>query len=202
MQTQERREAEKNKLKRVILREAKEIAATEGWQNVTIRKICEKIHYTAPVIYQHFENKEMILCALRVEAMTLMHERFEEIDKKYDKPEKRLLKYAMAWWHFAQTNPELYQVMFNLQGVLCLDIGIDKPTYYTVADFYKTAFSKINIKVKHSEKLQLEFCDNIIAIIHGFISLNMVGKIRSGKDNAENVFKNALQRFIHSIQDK
>ena len=80
MQAKRRREDKRNSLKRMILREAKEIAASEGWQNVTIRKICDKIHYTAPVIYQHFENKEMILCAIRIEAMTSMYEIFEEIE--------------------------------------------------------------------------------------------------------------------------
>ncbi len=202
MQAKRSREDKRNSLKRIILREAKEIAASEGWQNVTIRKICDKIHYTAPVIYQHFENKEMILCAIRIEAMTSMYEIFEEIDKKYEKPDKRLLKYGLAWWHFAHTNPELYQVMYNLQGALCVDIGTDKPTYNTVIDFYKSAFSELNRDAKYSEKLMIEFCDNIIAIIHGFISLHMVGKIRSGKEDAEDTFKNALKRFIHSIQDK
>ncbi len=47
-----RRFLEKELLRQTILDVAKDIAASDGWQNVTIRKICDRIGYTAPVIYQ------------------------------------------------------------------------------------------------------------------------------------------------------
>lgn len=203
MYSQQRRAEEKNEIRSIILRASKEIAANDGWQNLTIRKICEKIHYTAPVIYQYFESKDKILIALRTEGIDSMYQKFEEIDKKTDNPEKRLIKYGLAWWNFALNYPELYQVMYNLQGVLCLEAAAQKPTQHnTVIDFYKSAFAAINSKVSKSEKLQLELCDNLIALIHGFIALNMVDKIRSGKEHAEEVYKVALHRFIDSIHVK
>ncbi len=199
MQIKERRKREKEELRQSILDVAKDIAANDGWQNVTIRKICDKIKYTAPVIYQYFESKEMIMQSLRKEGFVQVLDTFREVDEKHIQPEKRLLEYGCVWWHFAKENPELYQVMFNLQGAVCSSDGRDQVRY--VVDFYKEAFASMNAKAKRSDKYSLELCDNLIAIIHGFISMRMVNKIKSGSDNAEPVFKNALQRFIHSINE-
>ncbi|MFN8281839.1 MAG: TetR/AcrR family transcriptional regulator [Chitinophagales bacterium] len=202
MPIKERRKREKQELRQAILDVAKDIAAKDGWQNVTIRKICDKVKYTAPVIYHYFENKEMILQSLREEGFKQVFGQFDAVDNKYKKAEKRLTEYALVWWNFALVNPELYQVMFNLQGAVCdLNESVKNPQSRLVIEYYTAAFSQINQKAKRSEKYTLELCDNLISIIHGFIAMRMVNKIRSGNENAEQVFKNALQRFIHSIND-
>mgnify|MGYP000846885275 FL=1 len=198
MPIKERRRKEKEELRQQILDVAKDIAATDGWQNVTIRKICDQIKYTAPVIYQYFESKEMILQSLRKDGLMQVCLMFEQVDIKYKTSEKRLLEYGLAWWHFAQINPELYQVMYNLQGAVCTN---NENNINTIVDYYKAVFSAINQKAKRSEKFRLELCDHLIAIIHGFIALRMVNKIKSGNENAELAYKNSLQRFINSIND-
>lgn len=201
MPFKERRRKEKAELRQQILDVAMDIAASDGWQNVTIRKICEQVKYTAPVIYQHFESKEMILQSLRKDGFIKVFNLFDAVDKKYKSPQTRLLNYAFTWWEFAIQYPEIYQVMFNLQGAICLQTETSTKINNTVMDYYHPAFKLINTKAKRSEIYSLELTDNFIAIIHGFISMNMANKIKSGNDKAFHVYKKALQRFIHSIQD-
>ncbi|MBP6661444.1 MAG: TetR/AcrR family transcriptional regulator [Chitinophagales bacterium] len=201
MLVKERRRKEKEELRQQILDVAKDIAANDGWQNVTIRKICEQIHYTAPVVYQYFASKEMILQSLRKDGFVQVFNLFEEVDKKYKLPEKRLFEYALTWWNFAIQHPEIYQVMFNLQGAVCLQNESSVKINNNVMDYYHPAFKLLNKKAKRSEEYNLELTDNLIAIIHGFISMNMANKIKSGNEKALVVFKNSLQRFIQSIND-
>lgn len=201
MLVKERRRKEKEELRQQILDVAKDIAANDGWQNVTIRKICEQIHYTAPVVYQYFASKEMILQSLRKDGFVQVFNLFEEVDKKYKLPEKRLFEYALTWWNFAIQHPEIYQVMFNLQGAVCLQNESSVKINNNVMDYYHPAFKLLNKKAKRSEEYNLELTDNLIAIMHGFISMNMANKIKSGNEKALVVFKNSLQRFIHSIND-
>ena len=194
----ERRASEKLQVRQSIIDVAKNIAARDGWQQVTIRKICDQIRYTAPVIYQYFENKEAILQAIRREGIQEMYLSFEQINHKIKEPEDRLLAYGKAWWDFALNNPELYQVMYNLQGANCQkdhsNVGIRTDV------FYQEAFYQLNAKAKPTNAISLELCDNMIAIIHGFIAFHMVDKIRSGSQRAELVFIHSLKRFIHSIK--
>ena len=68
MGIKERRDRERQEIKQAILTAAREIAAVEGWQSVTIRKVAERIEYSPPTIYEHFANKEAILLELRPKA--------------------------------------------------------------------------------------------------------------------------------------
>src|SRR5512135_3451537 len=64
MGIKQRRERERQEIRRRILSTAREIAAEEGWQAVTTRKVAERIEYSQSTIYEYFENKEAILLAL------------------------------------------------------------------------------------------------------------------------------------------
>lgn len=198
MTTKLRRQKEKEDMRQQILDVSKEIAAKDGWQNLTIRKICAKINYTAPVIYQYFGSKDHILISLREDGFVQIFEAFNKVDRKHKNPSKRLLEYGNVWWDFSKNNPELYQVMFNLQGAVCSSNGNAQSN--RIVDYYNAVFIQINPSVAKNEKLKLELCDNIIAIIHGFIAMRMVNKIKSGKENADNAYQNALKRFINSIK--
>jgi hypothetical protein len=47
-----------------ILDAAYDIVKDEGWQALSMRKIADKIEYTAPIIYEYYANKEAILLEL------------------------------------------------------------------------------------------------------------------------------------------
>ena len=54
----ERKLRQKVEVKASILQAAWQLVEKEGWQSLSIRKIADAIEYSAPVIYDHFENKE------------------------------------------------------------------------------------------------------------------------------------------------
>jgi AcrR family transcriptional regulator len=51
----------KNPSVQSILQAAFTLAKTEGWASLSMRKIADAIEYSAPVVYDYFENKEAIL---------------------------------------------------------------------------------------------------------------------------------------------
>lgn len=201
MPLKERRRKEKEELRQQILEVAKDIAFNEGWQNLTIRKICNKINYTAPVVYQHFESKEMILQSLRKDGFVQVFILFEEVNKKHTNPEKRLLEYALTWWNFAIQNSGMYQVMFNLQGVICTQNDSDIKIHNNVMDYYHPVFCAISNKANHSLQYKIELTDNLIALIHGLISMKMANKIKTKQDKEILLLKKSITRFIYSIKD-
>ena len=54
----ERRQKEKEEMRKRIMDTTLKIAVSEGWDAVTIRKIANAIEYTPPIVYEHFKNKE------------------------------------------------------------------------------------------------------------------------------------------------
>src|SRR6266702_7510484 len=120
MGIKQRRESERQEMRQEmrqsILSAAREIAAEEGWQAVTTRKVAERIEYSQPTIYEYFENKEAILLALLrlgyEQLVAMMQLAFDSTDD----PQDRLLAMTEAYWDFAFRSPELYQVMHGLAG--------------------------------------------------------------------------------------
>jgi AcrR family transcriptional regulator len=57
----ERRQREKESIRASILQAAFTLAKSEGWASLSMRKIADAIEYSAPVVYDYFENKDAIL---------------------------------------------------------------------------------------------------------------------------------------------
>src|SRR5579863_9246935 len=61
MGVQERRAREKKELRQEILDAARDLFVREGFENVSMRKIAEKIEYSATTIYLYFQDKAELL---------------------------------------------------------------------------------------------------------------------------------------------
>ncbi len=111
----ERKELEKQKMRRQILDTAMRLFLEEGFGNITIRRIAEKIEYSPAAIYLYFKDKDEIL-------YTLHSEGFEELYRRQlttlsiKDPLKRLRKQGEVYVSFALENPEYYDLMF-IMGV-------------------------------------------------------------------------------------
>src|SRR5947207_213266 len=110
--SQRRRQRERLLMRARLLEAAREIAAAEGWQAVTIRKIADRLEYASPVLYQYFPGKDALLLALMSEGFRTITERLREVVRQYADDQDLLLEnIAIAYWDFAFTAPELYQAM-------------------------------------------------------------------------------------------
>jgi len=62
-----RRERELAERRQVIVTAARELAEAEGWESVTTRRLADRIEYSQPVLYSHFEGKDAIVTAVALE---------------------------------------------------------------------------------------------------------------------------------------
>src|SRR5438876_4525270 len=73
MGIKERQERDREAVSRAILDAARELFVTEGYRNVSIRKIAEKIEYSPAALYGYFPSKDDIFYALADEGFRLLH---------------------------------------------------------------------------------------------------------------------------------
>jgi AcrR family transcriptional regulator len=97
-----------------ILEAAWRLVNEEGWQSLSIRKIADAIEYSAPVVYDHFENKEAILFEFNKLGFKLLGDKIKEAKDQHTSATEQLEAMAYAYWDFAFQNQEYYQVMFGL----------------------------------------------------------------------------------------
>lgn len=117
MGSKERRERIKQATREGILSGARQIAQAEGWSGLTIRKVAELIEYSPSMVYEYFASKEAILEALLEIGFQQLTNAMQQASAAHVDPYQRLQAIALAYWHFAQTNPDLYQVMHGMDGV-------------------------------------------------------------------------------------
>src|SRR5690625_6823598 len=90
-----RRQRERAERERFIVTTARELAAAEGWDAVTTRRLAEEIEYSQPVLYSHFAGKDAIMAAVAVEGFVdltaeLHAARISATDTRQDRKSTRL----------------------------------------------------------------------------------------------------------------
>ncbi len=115
MGIKERHERDREAVRRAILDAARDLFVTQGYQNVSIRKIAERIEYSPAAIYGYFPCKDDIFFALAEEGFRLLGrsddaERRRQLDAL--EPLDRIR--AMFWdvYTFSREHPEYFALMF------------------------------------------------------------------------------------------
>src|SRR5690242_15267152 len=83
MGIKERHERDREMVRQLILDAARDLFVKEGFENVSIRKIAEKIEYSPAAIYGYFPSKDDIFFSLAEDGFRLLYgsrERFTEMN--------------------------------------------------------------------------------------------------------------------------
>ncbi|MEP7188913.1 MAG: TetR/AcrR family transcriptional regulator [Roseiflexaceae bacterium] len=213
MGTKERRDRERQELRQAILTASREIAAREGWQAVSMRKVAERIEYSPPTIYEHFASKEALLLALMREGFRLLMERVQAGSSSAAAPDLRIRAVALAYWDFAWDYPELYQVMHGLGGVpFAFDaagevderapnlLGLEQvsPEAKAVFQFTMDALKDL-VGGGEQDCEEREASVHILwATLHGLVALTMADRIDGGRTQAAGLVERAVRAFLLS----
>jgi len=179
MGVKERRDRERLEMRQAILDSAREIAAKEGWQAVTIRRVAEKIEYSPPAIYEYFESKEALLEeeareAFRIFLADLIAARDAQTD-----PRERLRAMGDAYWNFVWKHPELYQVISGLGGVNLCGPGHEHP-HSEGKQIFETFRDVLQANLPAGGRATDDIEGKVMimwSLFHGFFALLMTGRI-------------------------
>src|SRR5258707_379359 len=111
-----RRERLKQELRDEILDAARDLFATEGYANVSMRKGAQKVGCAPGTIYLYFEDKDAIPSAICIETFAKLNKRMEAIRHDQGEPMERLRRGGRAYIQFGLDHPYHYLVTFGLTG--------------------------------------------------------------------------------------
>lgn len=193
MGIKERRQRQIEALKVEILDAARSLAIKEGWPKVSIRKIGGIIEYTAPVIYEHFKNKEAILIELETQGFQQLKYALEDARAKDGEPIQQLVKISEAHWDWAFKNAELYQVMFNMEGIICTPTN--PKALSDSANCVVETLRQIQLFSSETEELFFSWW----ALVHGYVSLVMSDQVHGMDSKMRRYMLNAVERFAKGL---
>jgi AcrR family transcriptional regulator len=115
MGIKERQERDREAVRRAILDAARELFVSEGYQNISIRKIAERIEYSPAAIYGYFPSKDDIFFALAEEGFRLLGnpgvgDRKEHLQKL--EPLDRIRAIFWRLYEFSREHPQYFELMF------------------------------------------------------------------------------------------
>ena len=111
MGVSERRQREKEDLRRRILEAAREIIVAEGFDALTIRRVADAVEYAPGTLYLYFENRDAIARELCLEVFQALHDALAPVAKIRD-ARKRLRAFLLKYVAFALGQPEMYRLAF------------------------------------------------------------------------------------------
>lgn len=107
-----RRDRERAQRHQLIITAARELAEAEGWDAVTTRRLAERIEYSQPVLYSHFDGKDAIMAAVAVGGFEELAGRLRRARLGADGAGQGLRALCREYLAFAAARPALYQAMF------------------------------------------------------------------------------------------
>ena len=115
MGIKERQERDREAVRRAILDAARELFVAEGFQNVSIRKIAERIEYSPAAIYGYFASKDDIFFALAEEGFRLLGDPSKGDRRGVLASLEPLQRIRAVFWRiyeFSRQHPEYFALMF------------------------------------------------------------------------------------------
>ena len=115
MGIKERQERDREAVRRAILDAARDLFVTEGYHNVSIRKIAERIEYSPAAIYGYFPSKDDIFFALAEEGFRLLGDPGAEPNRgQLQKlpPVERVHANFWRLYEFSREQPQYFALMF------------------------------------------------------------------------------------------
>jgi AcrR family transcriptional regulator len=197
----DRRQRQKDEVRASILDSAWEMVLTEGWHSLSIRKIADAIEYSVPVIYSHFESKDAILLEFNRKGYRLLTEKLVEAKAGAMSPAEQIRGMGRAYWKFAFTNKEYYQLMFGLGMPTCEAIR----RIPEMVGFNEVITTSIVSMIPPAQDLPFDPLlkyQSFWSMLHGLVSINMLSKQGQGQHEGlpERVLEDLLCSFIRGIQ--
>ena len=112
MGVKERRERQKERVRQDILDAARDLFVSEGYENVSMRRIADKIEYSPTTIYLYFENKDELFESLCEETFAKLLRTLRSIQEENLNPVAVLKRALKLYIEFGLKHPNHYAVSF------------------------------------------------------------------------------------------
>ena len=167
MPTQSRRERARQERRDLIVRTARELAESEGWDAVTTRRLAEAVDYSQPVLYGHFKGMDAIAGAVALQGI-------EELTAvlRQARAKDGLRGLATAYLKYAADHPAVYEAMFVRRTDLIFGTADTLP-------ILKAAFEELRAGIEpHTDQDPETATEVFWSALHGQATLNHGARLR------------------------
>lgn len=206
MGIQERKEKQKQEIRKAILDASIKLFKEEGFENVSIRKIAEIIQYSPTTIYLYFKDKKEILYVLCEQGFEMINTFADSLNEISD-PLERLKKIGEFYLMFGVNFPEYYDLMLIQEAPMIhhADLKLqDWPganrIFNRLKELVQECIDLQKIPAGDAELISI----TLWSCLHGLISLNIRMRLEKlvPKDSIHQTMLHSFDWLIQSLITK
>jgi AcrR family transcriptional regulator len=130
MGIKERQERDRAAVRQAILGAARDLFVDEGYRNVSMRKIADRIEYSPAAIYSYFPRKDDIFFALAEEGFRLLAQFGLKAAGLGTDPFSRVRAGFWAFYEFSKAHPQYFELMFTDRSVPSLNQDVQRLGFF------------------------------------------------------------------------
>lgn len=176
-----RKDADKAELRELIFQTAREMVLENGFTNLSIRKLAERIGYAPGTIYLYFRDRDDLTRKICVRGFEELSKSMQAATANPGDAAARLAALLHAYADFALKNPETYRLSFMENPAFAAEMLHSKPLE-TETGAGRKAFAelvKTLLELKENGRLDKAEDENLLAemlwtAVHGIVSLKLI----------------------------
>lgn len=196
----DRKEREKQEMRKLIINAAMEMFIKEGFDKTSIRNIADKIEYSPATIYLYYKDKDELLYEVQGQAFLELYNAFVR-DVTSTDPMERLGQLLHSYVNFGFEHPDLYDLMFILRSPMKAVNDNDWPNCDEAYGFLGDTLLKCIDKLRY-ENVQIGAL-SVWALGHGLVSLFIKERIKVMElpdDQIRNVITATVNEHLRLIK--
>lgn len=158
-----RRAVDQELSRELIMDAARELFRENGYQNVSMRQIAQKLNYSHGSIYYHFKSKADLFYAMVRQDFALLDDVMERIMSRQIEPMEKLEKLLLGYIEFGLAHQNHYEIMFLIKDEEVKSY-LDEAPNATYEKFAKAVHSLCTKQVSIKEIW------SVFLALHGFVT--------------------------------
>jgi AcrR family transcriptional regulator len=174
--------------RKTIVETAFELIEQKGVESLSLSKLASQLGIKAPSLYRYIASKESLLQAVIELTYLRLFEAYDAaLESASEDPTDQLIKLSHAHRSFAQANPNTYMLAYTTSNP-------ELPSNPDILLERAILIQGIMMQISGEEN-SLTALRGVLALIHGFISLELNGQFRRGGDLSE-TFDAVIQAYL------
>ncbi len=159
----------------------------DGVEALSLAKVAGALNITAPALYRHFANKTALLRAVNTHTLHSLMHALEVATPPDLPPQEQMFLKALAYRDHALAHPTTYSLLFSTAQP---DAQPDAAASERLALPLQALMADLS-----GDENALTALRGLLALLHGFVSLEIAGQFRRGGDLGE-AFTQALAVYL------
>jgi AcrR family transcriptional regulator len=171
-----------------IIAKARELVEQEGYDQLSLARLADALGIKSPSLYRYFNSKNMLLRAVNDATGALLITSVNQaIAAASDAPDTQIMAMARAYRAFAHANPANYALLYSA-------LSPDAQSDPQQAEKQVLPLQSLLAQVS-GEANSLTALRGALALIHGFIMLELTGNFRRGGD-LDAAYEQSVRAYI------